>query len=867
MDNITPDITTAFRDASRWAREGLLEQAESKCEEILRTQSNHAGALLLRGAIALETRRSDRAVASIREAIEQSPRQPLAYLLLGDAQLDLHCPGEALTSYDAALSLNATLELAHFGRGNALLDLQRAEEAVRCFDAALRLEPQYAEALFNRGNALQSLRRTEAALDSFERAIALRPSYAAAHNNRGSALLSLRRLEDALASFEAAVGIEPTFDAALSNRGTTLLELTRPREALETFDRLLAHRPDAAEAHHYRGLALRALERPEEAITSFDRAIALRGDYVEAHCGRGDALLDMGHAEDALAAHTHALSLGPGSAAAHMSRGNSLCSLKRFAEAVDCFNEAVRLDPNDSAAHYNRGNALMQWRRPEEAAACFERAAQLKPHYGPALRRHADALLTLNRPHAAVDPLRQLLRSHPDFDYAPGALLHAQLCSADWSMEPAGRAAVHEAVLAGNHADLPFSFLSVTDCAAAQLHCARANVAHRCEPTTPLWAGERYRHERIRVAYVSADFRAHAVSYLLAGVWERHDRQRFEVIAISLRPEEASAMGQRVKSAFSQFIDVSARSDLEAARLIRALEIDIAVDLIGLTAGLRPQILAYRPAPVQVNYLGFPGTMGAPFIDYILADHFVIPKAREHHYSEHVVRLPYCFQANDDQRLISEHPLTRADAGLPEESFVFCCFNNTHKINPAMFDIWMRLLERLPRAALWLLSTDDAVRAHLRREAVLRGVDAERLVFAPRMPYADHLRRLKLADLFLDTLPFNAGTTASDALWAGLPVLTCAGDAFAARMAGSLLRSAGLPELITDRADQYEAKALELAQRPQELDSLRRRLEQNRRSMPAFDTDRSRRYLEAAYEQMWRRYQQGERPAGFDLQD
>lgn len=870
MNAMIFDIATAFQDASKLAREGRFDRAESACEEILRTKSDHAGALLLRGVIALQTGHTQRAVASIQESIRNQPSQSLAQAILGDALLDLGHPLEALASYDAALSLDPTIQPAHFGRGNALLDLKRASEALSSYDAALQLQPNHPEALFNRGNALLMLKRPDAALGSFDRAVARRPEYAAAHNNRGSALRALQRPEEALASFDAAIGIDPAFLAPLANRGSTLLELNRPEEALQAFDQLLLQRSDSAEGHRCRGQALRDLERPLEAMASFDRAIGLRDDLVEAHCGRGDALRDLGRAEEALIAHTQAVLLGPGSALAHDSRGNTLCSLKRFAEAVASHDEALRLDPDDADAHYNRGNALMEWRqRLDEAAASFERAAQLKPRFARAMRRHADALLTLNRPHAAVAPLARLLTLHPDFDYAPGALLHAQQSCADWSVKLpiASRESVIQAVFAGKHADLPFSFLSVTDSAAAQLQCARGYLAHRCESVTPLWTGERYRHERIRVAYVSADFRAHAVSYLLAGVLEHHDRERFETIAISLRPEEPSALGRRLKDAFGRFIDASEKSDLETARLMRAMEIDIAVDLVGLTAGLRPQILAYRPAPIQVSYLGYPATMGAGFIDYILADAFVIPKERERHYSEHVVRLPHCFQANDDQRVISETPVTRADVGLPQDALVFCCFNNTHKINPMMFDIWMRLLDRLPQAALWLLSGGDTVRDHLQREAAQRGIDPARLVFAPRVPYADHLRRLQLADLFLDTLPFNAGTTASDALWSGLPVLTCAGDAFAARMAGSLLRTVGLPELITERLDQYEAKALDLAQQPQELDSLRRRLDQNRRSSPLFDTDRFRRHLEAAYEMMWRRAESGEQPAAFDVHD
>jgi predicted O-linked N-acetylglucosamine transferase (SPINDLY family) len=351
------------------------------------------------------------------------------------------------------------------------------------------------------------------------------------------------------------------------------------------------------------------------------------------------------------------------------------------------------------------------------------------------------------------------------------------------------------------------------------------------------------------------------VSYLLTGVLERHDRERFETFGIALRPADESASSLRVRRAFDHFIDVSAKSDGEVVELMRGLEIDIAIDLTGFTQGFRPRILALGAAPIQVGYLGYPGTLGAPLIDYLLADDFVVPPDRRTDYAEAIAYLPECFQANDDRRVISDRRFARGDAGLPETAFVFCCLNNSHKINPRMFDIWMRILARNPHAVLWLLTHEPEVRDNLCREALQRGVDPQRLVFAERLPYPEHLARLTLADLFLDTLPFNAGATASDALWAGVPVLTCAGDAFAARMAGSLLRAIGLPELITASLEDYEAQALRFAAEPQLLAPLREHLAVNRRSAPLFDTARFTAHLEAAYLEMWRRHERGERPA------
>jgi predicted O-linked N-acetylglucosamine transferase (SPINDLY family) len=403
----------------------------------------------------------------------------------------------------------------------------------------------------------------------------------------------------------------------------------------------------------------------------------------------------------------------------------------------------------------------------------------------------------------------------------------------------------------------------VTDSAAAQVRCAQTFAEDKFPPTAaPLWRGKRYRHAKIRVGYVSADLREHPVSALLAGVFEKHERGRFESIAISLRPAEQSLMGQRIRAAFDSFIDVSQLSDRAVAELMRERQIDIAVDLMGYTQGSRTAILAHRPAPIQVNYLGFPGSMGAPYMDYILADEFLIPASQLRHYQEKVIWLPECFQANDDQRPIAAAP-ARRQFGLPELGLVFCCFNNHYKINPECFAIWMRLLRHLPGSVFWLVAGEPAVRENLTSAAAHGDVDPKRLIFAPRIGYDDHLARLRCADLFLDTLPFNGGATASDALWAGVPVVTCAGEALASRMAGSLLTSIGLPELITHDLAQYEALALDLATTPKLLAEYRARLERNRLTSPLFDSERFCRHLESAYVSMWQRSESGKAPEGF----
>ena len=827
------ESTVTMRQAYELARQGQLQRAGLLCGEILQQYTEHAEAWLLRAVIAIQAGDAADAATAARRSLRADPTRAAVRALLGDALSMLGQPQQALESYQAALLQDSGLISAHLGRGHALLALQRPREALASYEEVLRLRPDDAEALFHRGNALFELQELATAVASYDRAIALRPAYADALNNRGSALLLLQKADAALASFDAALSIEPAFPQALYHRGQTLRVLGATQDALHSFDGALLARPDHVEACVARGEVLRELHRPAEALASFERALALRPGHAGAHRGVGDVLLDLGRPAQALAAHEEALRLGSGLPDVQNSLGNSLRALRRYAQAVAAYDESLRLDPRNATVHFNRALALMQIEGVDEAMHGCTRALELKP----------------------------------EIPFAAGSLFYAQISRADWSirMPMASGEEILRAVQSGKPACLPFAFLSISDCAASQLRCAQVFAEQKCSIEPPRRRSAGYRHDRCRVAYVSADLREHATCYLIVGMLERHDRGRFETYGISLRPAEATPAGARIAAAFDRFIDVSNMTDDEVANLMRELEIDIAVDLNGYTQGSRPHIFASGAAPIQVSYLGYPGTMGAPFADYLLADDFVIPPEKRRYYSEAVVHLPDCFQANDDGRVISERIFSRAEQGIPQDAFAFCCLNNTHKVNPRMFDVWMRLLARLPDSVLWLLCHETVVRDNLCREAESRGVDPRRLVFAGRLPYAEHLARLKLADLFLDTLPFNAGTTASDALWAGVPVLTLSGEAFAARMAGSLLRAAGMPELIAGSTAEYESKAIELATSPHALRQLRGRLAQNRGTMPLFDTARFTAHLEAAYDEMRTRLERGEEPRGFSV--
>jgi protein O-GlcNAc transferase len=628
----------------------------------------------------------------------------------------------------------------------------------------------------------------------------------------------------------AALAVDPSQASAHYSLARAQLATGDHAAALASLERVIALQPADADAWLMLGNVQQQIDRPDDAVKSYERALMLRPDLPEAFNNLAAALRSLRHLERALECADRALQLRPGYAMAWNNRGLALLDLERGTAAVDAFHQALALQPTFAEALHNLGTTLMQLRRFADARDIFIRLVAMAPH----------------------------------FAHAQGHLLHARLSCCDWTdFEPTVQA-ILQSVARGAHADLPLSFLAVSDSAALQLKCAQTYTsaffpARSSAPRPPR------RPDRIRVAYLSGDFGEHAVTYLLARVFERHDRTRFDTLALSWGRRNEGPLRHRVEAAFVRFIDITAMSDAEAARLIHGLDVDILVDLCGHTRGHRTGILARRPGDIRVNYLGLPATMGAPCVDYLIADRFLIPEDQRAHYSEQVVWLPEAFQPRDDVREIHAQAGSRTDHGLPETGLVLCSFNSSFKLNPSCFDIWMRLLKSVPGSVLWLLAGSPDTQHHLRREAANRGVEAHRLVFAKPVPYDAYLVRYAHADLFLDSLPYNGGTTVSDALSMGVPVLTCAGGSFAARMAGSLLMNLELAELVTHSSSDYEFTALELAKNPVRLAALRRRLQGLRKTHPFFDTDRYRRHLESAYQMMWERHAAGLPPAALSV--
>jgi len=811
---------------------GERKSAESLCRSILATHAEDVGALSLLGILLAQSHRTEEAARLLEQVAARTPE-------------------------DAA---------AHNNYGNALKDLGRYQKALACYERAIAIRPDYCDAFYNKGVTLHELQRYEEALASYERTVSLAPDHAPAWNNRGATLRALERLEQAVASHQRATALRPAYAEAHNNLGVALQELGRLEEAQESYRRAIALRPGYAEAYNNLGVALQKLERFDEALESLDRAIAANPEYAEAHNARGAVLKELERPEEALASHDRAIHIRPDYADAYSNRGAVLRGLKRYAEALGSYQRAIEIDPRCVNAYRNQGAALIDLKSFDEALASFERAIALQPDVS-TYAAQGGVLLELKRSEEAVASYRRALELDPHAGFLLGTARHVRMQICDWDDFDADVAAIAAAIEADQRSARPFNVVSLIDSARLQRKASEIAVRAEISPRRKLAPIGRYpRHDRIRVGYVSADLRNHAVAILTAELFETHDRSRFEIIAMSLGPNIYDEFRTRIEPAFDQFLWVGDRSDHEIAELARSLEIDIAVDLGGYTGDARPRIMALRAAPVQVSYLGYLGTMGGEFMDYLIADPITVPPQACVHYTEQIAYLP-SYQVNDSKRPIAEKLYSRTELGLPPDGFVFCCFNASYKITPPIFASWMRILDAVPGSVLFLLGGDAVKERNLREQAAAHGIGPHRLLFGGRLGNAEYLARYRSADLFLDTLPYNAGTTASDALWAGLPVLTCPGESFAARVAASVVTAAGLPELVAPDVAAYERLAIELAENPGRLAALKHRLAENRATCALFDTPTFTRNLESLYGRMYERYQKGLPPTRLDLLD
>jgi len=738
-------------------------------------------------------------------------------------------------------------------------------EAADYLSKAARIHPNDASIQYNLAKALADSGNDKDALIHHKKAVALAPNNPEAWLNYGKTASNLHRYEDALAWYGNALSLKPDYAEASLNKGATLKELKRYEEAVAFAEQALTINPNLAEAWLNKGVALKELRKYEEAIVHYDKALTLKPDYAESWFNKGVTLHELKKYEEAIAHYDKALALKPDYAESWSNKGMTLHELKLYHEAIAHYNQALTINSDYVEAWSNKGNTLIELKRYEEAIAHYDKALTINSDYAEAWSNKGVTLHQLKRYDEAISHYAKALTLKSDIDWASGDLLHTKMKICDWSDLADSIDIISKQILANEKAIQPFSLLALNDDALLHKKTAEIYIQSKHPFNRALGSiSKPTQNKKIRIGYFSVDFKNHPVAFLIAQLFETHDRDKFETYAFSLVEANDEMRGRLIKS-FDHFINVEAQSDAQIAQTSRSLNIDVAIDLTGFTHDSRTGIFSYRAAPIQVNYLGYPGTIGADYMDYIIADKTLIPSESQACYSEKIVFLPNSYQVNDRKRIISDRQFTRQELGLPENGFVFCCFNNNYKILPATFASWMKILKRVEGSVLWLLQDNLWVVENLKKEASTHGIDTNRLVFAGRMPPSEHMARHRQADLFLDTLPYNAHTTASDALWAGLPILTLMGRSFASRVAASLLNAIGLPELITTTQEEYESLAIELAKNPQKLADVKFKLNKNRLTAPLFDTPLFTKNLEEAYIKMYEQYHAGLEPENISI--
>ena len=804
-----------LKQAQERLQNGDAAGARLLCEQVLQRAPRNPEALCLLGVSRLASGEPDAAVLLFRQTLSSEPRNGVALEHLGLAHLLLGQFQDAERELRKAAALPGAPASVFMRLGASLLRQQKSAEAAQALQHALELAPKDADSYLNLGQALAQMGDT----------------------------VSARR------HFETVLRLDPTHADAMFNLGVLSLNQDEVDDAQRWFERIISQNPQHADAHVNLGIVLQKQFRLDEALASFRHALELNPALPAAGNNLARTLALQGRFEEARGQYLDTLRRAPGFVEAHEGLASTCLALGRLKEGIVHLRETVRLDPGNHGAWTALADALFQDGRLDEAESAGKHANALNPDAAAPYSVLAQVHVVRGELDHAVAILDAgFQRTHADS--LLGMLTHQLHRLCDWER---WRGAWREMVCrldSSGQLGSPFWLLNEASTADQQLAYTRRWAASQFGNFHPMPAGmgrsPRPPHPRMRVGYLSSDFHEHAAAYLLAEVLECHDRERFEIFAYSYGPEDHSPMRARLRQACERFVDIAWDPDDIAARRIMEDALDVLVDLKGYTLGARTSLLARRPCPVQLNWLGYPGTMGVPFIDYLIADGFIVPEGKEAAYAERVLRLPHCYQPNDRQRPLIE-PLPRRDYGLPDEAFVFCCFNQTVKITPEIFACWMRLLDRVPASVLWLVEDNRWATHNLKGAAQSRGVAPERLVFTPRMPFAQHLARYRVADLALDTYPYTSHTTASDALWLGCPLVALCGETFAARVSGSILTACGMPELITYALEAYEDLAYRLAADREFMAGIRSRLDSARTSAPLFDSEAFARDLERLY--------------------
>jgi protein O-GlcNAc transferase len=801
------NLTSILERGLHSHQQGDLELAEKNYREILAVMPDNANALHLLGVLSNQKQDNFAAIDFISRAIQIAPDQPIF----------------------------------HNNLGNAYRDNGRCEQAIVCYQKALQIQPDLIETYINMGIAYHQSADLDRAASALKKAIELKPNSAEAYYNLGNTFKEQRLFDEAISCYRQATALNPMLVEAFYNQANILEKQDRFDEAIDCLKHCIQFKPDWAEAHNNLGNLSKQLGFLDDAICHYQKAIETKPELEEAHLNLGNALKDRGS----------------------------------FGNAIDCYRKALQIRPVNATAYLNLGVTYAEADHTAKAIECFQKATQLNPQFAEAYNYMGVVLAEESRLDAAIDCFQKAIAISPNYAEAYSYLIHQLQHTCDWNLLVRFSEKLELLITRAKNkgqfiVEPPFICMARNSDPVMNLTVAKTWSRKIEKPLQNLklpfsFETRRQKKFKLTIGYLSGDFHDHATAHLMRSLFGLHDREKFKINCYSYGPDDHSNYRKQILNQSDQFIDIRKQSHIDAARRICEEEVDILVDLKGHTRGARLGILACRPAPVQAHYLGYPGSTGADFIDYLITDKIVTPKDHAAYYSEKLVYLPHCYQVNDDQQEIADRNWSRKALGLPEKGFVFSSFNLPYKIDPVMFDSWMRILQQVPGSVLWLFDDNQNARHNLRREAANRGVESDRLVFAQKIEKAEHLSRLQCADLALDTRIVNGHTTTSDSLWVGVPVMTMEGGHFASRVSSSLLRAVGLPELVTDCSQDYEKLAVQLALHPSELNAVRQKLNINRLKMPLFDTARFVKNVELAYSEMWRIFIEGRAPTQIEV--
>ena len=892
-ENDQEELNAKFQQAVELQQNGNSKDAEPTYKYILQIEPLHTGANTMLGIIYIQTGQENEGLKLLELSLTQDAKQFWAHNAHGVGLLNLKQYKLAILSFNRAIDINPSYIDAYFNLGKVQRELGKPNDAIISYSKCIELDKKYANAFNNRGTIfLEDLNDYEKSLENFQQFIKLTPNSLLGYSNIGTALYKLERFDEAIKSYDRTIELKPDDIQAHLNRGVALGKLKRYDEEIKSYDQIIILKPSNVEAHLKRGAALEKLKLYNDAIKSYKSAIKLNDNNDKAYFNLGviysklkrydesqkfyekalqlknnpqENIIIKGNHEDLIIKYKNEIELDPKNSKAYFRIGDIFRKLGRTDEAVNSYDLALKISPDFVQAHINRGIIFTKLKCHVEAINNFSRAIAIEPNNVQALSLRGSAYKKLDNHIESIKDDTRVAELKPETPYILGSLLDTKMKTCNWDNFENQRAELTKKIENKKHAISPF--LAIAYFESPELQKIAANLYNKKNyPLNKLFPKiKKYPvHKKIRIGYFSGDFRHHPVSTLTAELFELHNSIQFEIYAFSYGPKDFFT--ERLEVSFDEFINIEKMSNHDVVLLGRKMEIDIAVDLGGYSGDERVGIFAGRVAPIQLSYIGYLGTMGSEYYDYLLADNHIIPKANRKWYTEKIIYLPF-FQVNDNKKIIPDKVFTRKDLGLPSDCFVFCCFNNSYKILPSTFDSWMRILSKVKNSVIFLYAQNEKVKKNLQKEAIVRNIDPHRLIFGAQVSMSDYLARFRNADLFLDTSPYNAGATASDALRSELPLITLMGNSFASRHAASILNAVGLPELITESFEEYELLAVELATNSEKFLAVKAKLVKNLPDSLLLNTNLFSRNIESAYQRIYQRYHEGLAPDHIDLNE